>query len=209
VSEKLVKELNAAVGVTAWKDGRYSVRWKLPDEPSGVESFDRPVPLSERIGELKVQLEAVSAPGVIVLEAVGKSRCIWDGHKGQIRKAKSVRAKGFSVRLNSGSPLLAVGMTDAPQRPVVMKLERIAIADGNSTLLVDSSRLLTAGAIERRPELGCFLGFFSPVGSLRRFDGGRLIYDRGRVTVSPDPGGLTGGARAVYDNDHAASRGAR
>ena len=90
MSEQLVEELQAAPGVSAWKDGWNSVGREAPDDASVVKSFDGLVPLGKRNGELKVELEVVSPPGLVVLEVAGKGRGIGDGDKDEISKAKSV-----------------------------------------------------------------------------------------------------------------------
>jgi hypothetical protein len=181
----------------------------VPDHPGGIEPLDGAVPLGERSRELDVQIEVVPPPAAVPCAVAAERRRVGDGYQDEVREPEPAGVKGTPAGFERACPVVQGRVTGAPERPGVVELERVAVADGDAGRRFNPLCLFPARAAPPRPELGRRPGVRPLVRGGGRLGGGGLGDDDGWIAVACGPRGLAGGARAFDDDDHAAIVGRR
>jgi hypothetical protein len=199
--EEGIEQPGSAARLAGRERARQASGRQVPDHPGGIEPLDGAVPLGERSRELDVQIEVAPPPAAVPCAVAAERRRVGDGHQDEVREPEPAGVKSTPAGFECACPVVQGRVTGAPERPGIVELERVAVADGDAERLFNPLCPFPACAVEPRPELG------SRQGVLRggcRLGGGGLGDHDGGIAVACGPRGLAGGARAFDDDDHAA-----
>jgi len=87
------------------------------------------IPVAEQFSKLDVQVEVPSAAGSVCLAAGGQDGRAGNLDEDEVGDAEALLCEQLPGFVEFGAPLAVAGMAGPPERPYVVELERVGVAD--------------------------------------------------------------------------------